>query len=610
MYFPFDGYRPEQDKLVQHIDAAIKRGGCHLAHAPTGLGKTAASIAPALTYAIAHDKVIFFLTSRLTQHALAIDTVKAIKKRFDIEIPTIDFIGRQRMCPVSGVSNLSSREFSEYCKAVRTDSTCSYYQNTRTPKNQLTKEAQYSASVLRPIQPLGAEDLVQECEKAELCPYELSLNLAGKARIIVADYYYLFNDTIRDTFLARINRDLEDVIVIVDEAHNLPSRIRELLTQRITPYALRRAQKEAQKYGYRELARFCQHLHEKLGQDSSAERLVKKDEFMNLVGPKYDELIDELQNAGDAIREEQKQSSLGGLSLFLQAWKGPDPGFARIFSAGKGGFSLTYHNLDPSLLSGPVFDGCHSAILMSGTLTPTAMYRDLLGLPAGTTEHEYDSPFPDKNKKVLISPTVTTKYSSRTPEEFKAIATIISEIVDTVPGNTAVFFPSYQLKKEISSYLVTKKTMLEEHSDFTSQERSEVIESFKRYKKTGAVLLAVAAGSFGEGIDLPGDLLKGVIIVGLPLQPPTLLIKELINYYNAKYSRGWDYGYILPAITKSLQNAGRCIRTEKDRGIIAFLDKRYTFPQYFDCFPADWNISIRADHVNVVSRFFNAPGSK
>ncbi|MFP4424132.1 MAG: ATP-dependent DNA helicase [Candidatus Woesearchaeota archaeon] len=605
MYFPFDNLRPEQGELLEHVDKAVKKGGCHLAHAPTGLGKTAASLAPAITYAIENDKVVFFLTSRLTQHALAINTIKAIRKKFDIEIPTIDFIGRQRMCPVNGVSSLSSREFSEYCKAVRSDNTCSFYQKTRTQKNTLTKEAQFSASVLRPVQPLSAEELVAECQKAELCPYELSLHLASKARVIVADYYYLFNDSIRDNFLGRINRDLEDIIVIVDEAHNLPSRIRDLLTQKITPYALRRAQKEAQKYGFGALATFCQRIHEHLQSDGSSERLVKRDEFMEVVGSEYDSLIEDLDKAGETIREEQKQSSLGGLSLFLAAWKGPDKGFARIFSSGKGAYSLTYHNLDPSLLSGPVFSGCHSAILMSGTLTPTAMYRDLLGLPSGTTEHEYDNPFPDKNRKVIINPAVTTKYAARGPEEFRNIAGIISDIVNTIPGNTAVFFPSYQLKKEISSYMSVKKTVLEEHSDFTSQERSEIIETFKKYQKSGAVLLAVAAGSFGEGIDLPGDLLKGVVVVGLPLQPPTLLIKELINYYNAKFSKGWDYGYILPAITKSLQNAGRCIRTEDDRGIIAFLDKRYTFPQYFSCFPGDWNISITKDHVSIISDFFS-----
>ncbi len=119
------------------------------------------------------------------------------------------------------------------------------------------------------------------------------------------------------------------------------------------------------------------------------------------------------------------------------------------------------------------------------------------------------------------------------------------------------------------------------------------------------VLLAVAAASFSESIDLPGDLLKCVIVVGLPLQPPDLETKELINYYDKKYSKGWDYGYILPAITKSLQAAGRCIRSETDKGAIIFLDQRYVWPNYKRCFPPDWKIKITEDYVEEIKNFFN-----
>ena len=116
--------------------------------------------------------------------------------------------------------------------------------------------------------------------------------------------------------------------------------------------------------------------------------------------------------------------------------------------------------------------------------------------------------------------------------------------------------------------------------------------------------MAVAAASFSEGIDLPGDLLKCVIVVGLPLQPPDLETKELIAYYDKKYSKGWDYGYLLPAITKSLQAAGRCIRSETDKGAVIFLDERYTWPTYLRCFPPDWNIKIAQDYTADIENFF------
>ena len=134
--------------------------------------------------------------------------------------------------------------------------------------------------------------------------------------------------------------------------------------------------------------------------------------------------------------------------------------------------------------------------------------------------------------------------------------------------------------------------------------KQQFLKKFKSYKKQGAVLLGTTSGSFGEGIDLPGDFLKAVIVVGLPLQPPDLETKELIKYYDKKFQKGWDYGYILPAITKALQNAGRCIRSEKDKGIIIFLDERYSWPTYKKCFPIDWNLEITLEYEQKIKDFF------
>jgi len=149
-----------------------------------------------------------------------------------------------------------------------------------------------------------------------------------------------------------------------------------------------------------------------------------------------------------------------------------------------------------------------------------------------------------------------------------------------------------------------KKTTILEHQRLTKEDKTEILNKFKSYQKVGAVLLGVATGSFGEGIDLPGNLLKCVVVVGLPLQQPDLETKELISYYDKKFGKGWDYGYIFPAFNKTLQNAGRCIRSETDKGVVVFLDQRYLWPNYKRCFPPDSDIKVTRHYKEMIDEFF------
>jgi len=147
-----------------------------------------------------------------------------------------------------------------------------------------------------------------------------------------------------------------------------------------------------------------------------------------------------------------------------------------------------------------------------------------------------------------------------------------------------------------------EKTTFLEYPNLSKQEKQEILEKFKA-SKGGSVLLAASSGSYSEGIDLIGNL-KAVIVVGLPLAKPDLETKELINYYDKRFSKGWDYAYIYPAIIKSIQNAGRCIRSETDKGAIIFLDERYNLQSYKKCFPVDYNFEVTLDYLNKIREFF------
>ncbi|MBS3105237.1 ATP-dependent DNA helicase [Candidatus Woesearchaeota archaeon] len=611
IYFPYSKIRDVQTDMISDVYNAVKGKKHIIMHAPTGIGKTIAVLAPALSLAMKSNLSIFFLTSRQTQHKIVIDTLRQIKQKFSINFEAADVIGKKWMCLQKGVEAMPAGSFHEYCRALRDESQCDFYLNSRKPDLQPTVNAKLAIEELKITGPCHVQNIVEQGEKGKMCPYELTTMVAANAKVIIADYYYIFNNSIRDAFLAKINKKLENIILIVDEAHNLPHRIRELLTQKTSSFIIDNAKKEARKYGYEETLENLEIVENaifELAKDSGNETVISKNSLVDLINKSkdYNDIAAELLFSGEDIRDKQKKSFVLSIAKFLEAWLGSDIGFGRILSKtmerNKLKVSLTYRCLDPSLAAKEVIEKSYSAILMSGTLTPTAMYKDILGFN-DVVEKEYKSPFPKKNRLNLIIPKTTTKFVERNAKQYGEIASICSDIANLIDGNAAIFFPSYELMENIAAHLKCSKPVFREKQILTKQEKENLLSVFKSYKDKGALLLGTSTGSFGEGIDMPG-VLKAVIIVGLPLQKPDAEAKLLIEYYDDKFGKGFEYGYVLPAITKCLQNAGRCIRSETDKGAIIFLDERYAWRNYYQCFPEDWDMEVDLDYENVLKGFF------
>lgn len=614
LLFPHEKVRNIQENLILKVDEVVRKGKNLIVHAPTGLGKTAATLAPCLKYAIENNKVVFFLTSRHTQHKIAIDTLKEIKKKHKKDFGAISIIGKKGLCLQPGVHRLYASEFHEYCKAMREDKKCEFYMNLKS-KDKLSVNAKSALFDLKVINPVSTDDSLKISEKHSVCPYELSLLVAKNAKVIIGDYYYLFHPDISANFFKKIGADLNDAIIIVDEAHNLPNRLKDLFTARLSNIMIARAISEAKKYKYESITHVLVQLSDildELTDFNDEEEFIKKEKFVDKVNEvqDYQEIIADFTIAAEDIREAQKKSYIGSVADFMESWLGDDEGFTRIVSK-QPGFRdqieiLSYRCLDPSLSTKPVIEEAYSTIMMSGTLTPTSMYKELLGFEE-TEEETYKSPFPQENQLNIIIPKTSTKYELRSQKQYRDIAEILAKIVNRVPGNTAVFFSSYRLRDDVYKEFndLCKKTVFIERPNLSKPEKHELLEKFKDYKDTGAVLLGITAGSFGEGIDLPGDYLKVVIIVGLPLTRPDLESKALIDYYDRKFTKGWDYGYLFPAFNKALQNAGRCIRSETDKGIIIFLDERYTWQNYYRCFPESWSIKITMLYEKMIEDFFS-----
>jgi DNA excision repair protein ERCC-2 len=610
--FPHDEIREGQDALIKDLQKAVTEGKILIAHAPTGLGKTASALSVMLEHALEKKKKVLFLTNRHTQHKIAVETLQLIKKKTGRTISCVDLIGKRWMCNQE-IAGLFGTEFNEFCKSVVEKGECEFYNNVKV-KKELTVEAKLLIKELKVMGPLHNEDIIKICKEKKMCSYETSIAMAKEADVIIGDYYYLFNPFVQLTLFNKLNLEIENVVLIVDEAHNLPSRVTEMLSSNLTSYMLKNAILESKKFGYGGLIKWLQEINKtindlaKFEDKWNREKLIKKDDFSKKVNQvyDYDELINQLELAADEVRKKQRKSYLGGVSTFLGSWKGEDEGFVRVITQRESKYgpitTLSYSCLDPSIVTKDIFKSIDSGIIMSGTLKPTHMYKDILGIKNGI-EQEYGSPFPTENKLSIIIPETSTKYNLRGEAMYKQIAEKCTTISALIPGNVAFFFPSYDLRDKVAMFVGIKKKLFWEKSDMTKEDKEIFLNQFREAKNEGGVLLGVAGANFAEGVDLPGDLLNGVVVVGLPLAKPDIKTKEIIKYYEDKYGKGWDYGYIFPAMSKCIQSAGRCIRSGTDKGAIIYLDERFAWQNYYNCLPRE-GLIVSKKYEEMLKKFF------
>jgi len=324
--FPHDKIRNIQKDMIKDVHESVKNKKNIIMHAPTGIGKTVSALSPSLSFALKENLTIFFLTSRHTQHKIAVDTLKQIKKKHGNNFGVVDIIGKKWMC-LQDVENLRAGDFLEYCKKLRDKDQCEFYLNTRKKSRRPTVIGEKVLNDLKVLGPLHVQELVQECRKPKLCPYEMASFMAKDAKVIIADYNYIFNHAVRDGLFSRTNLKLEECIIIIDEGHNLPGRARELLTAKLSVFVIDRAIKEANKYEYFDLLVKLKNLKDifsDLGLNlnfNREERLIRKHEFVDKINEQqnYDEFVTELNFIGDDIRDRQLYRKYRGIFRGL-AW--------------------------------------------------------------------------------------------------------------------------------------------------------------------------------------------------------------------------------------------------------------------------------------------------
>ncbi len=591
--------RKFQDLLIEDVKYALREGKHLLAHAPTGIGKTDAVLAPSIPFALKEGKTVVYLSPKISQHEMVVKVLRGMEKKFGVTIRAVELIGKQYLCIHPLTSRLRGEDFYEVCRKLKEAEQCPFY------RRFLLGDVEVDEGILdyRYFLELG--------RKEGICPHEVAFSSIASANVVIGDYYHLFSPRTGKIFIKKLKKDLKDVVLIVDEAHNLPERVRKVLSSSITLGTIEGAAKEATALDP-EVRSLLLSAREELGAwaerlRDGEERTVDVEVVSRAFGEDLEELGEHLMELGKDYLEAtgRTRSALLRLGKFLSLWEEGEEGFLRYVKRRGGRVTFTKKNLDPSKLSSPIFEKLHSAILISGTLTPPEMYRDLLGIPFDRAVlREYPSPFPKENRLVLVYPAVTTRYRKRVHQEFLKIGRKITEIVKNIPGNVAVFFPSYELLNAIKPYILPGRPVFVQKESMKPEEVAELLENFRAQRERGAVLLAVAGGSFAEGVDYPGKDLVGAIIVGIPLAEMNLETRTLIEYYEEKYGRGWLYGYIYPAITRTLQAMGRVIRSETDRGVVVLMDERYTWRNYKKAFPRDLDFVVTLEPEKYVRGFF------
>jgi len=440
------------------------------------------------------------------------------------------------------------------------------------------------------------------CRTENLCPYELSKLLVGRARLVTAPYAFFFHPHIRSSLLSWMGVGLDRVDLVVDEAHNLPDHLRDLSTIALPLDSVRRARAEVTERGdfaltdgltagqfFDKVGQAVQELvgHHAREEDGVLPPHALEDLLLSGVGGTSLQLtgyLEQLASWGETLREERRRerrlprSWVHTVALTLLGWPELEPPeYVKVVTR-EPRRAVEAYSLDASIPAAPIRE-CHLSVHMSGTLAPLEEYRDALGLPETSRLVQLPGPFPPENRLYFYDPGVTTRYEElqTDPTALERLADRIAEILEVLPVKTAVFFPSFALMDKILAAGLAAQLprgAVVEARTLSMGDLWRLIDGFKQAPGAGA-FLGVAGGRVAEGVDFPDETLEAVVMVGLPFPKPTAKREALRRFLDERtHGRGWDYAVLAPTQRGMLQALGRMIRSEHDRGIGIVLDRR------------------------------------
>ncbi|WP_188596161.1 ATP-dependent DNA helicase [Thermocladium modestius] len=579
-YFPYDSARKPQEKLIESILYALDEGLNVVVEAPTGVGKTAAALASALSYAMDRDLDVIYLIRTKNQAQAPMRELSKLLERKGIAIPYVLLRNRADMCCLTSSKKLAYKDFLMECNYLKSQHECRYYEGTMKGVPE---------SLIQGVKLSSPSSYVRRFCAAGLCPYDSSRMLSNKARLVILSYYYLFAMNRPET----VDLNLESSILIVDEVHNLPSSIIDLNTVQLTEYTIRASINEVKQYLTDEEARIkamsslktlltmFRKLREKIMEDEESFKEKRID--ASDVLPYFDG-IDTLKAIHADIMQGKRTKGLqffsSPLTEVLEFYSfiiTKLQGRGLFYKPSKEGDAVLSKLLDPSIVSGEVFKKVNKYILMSGSLPPVDYIKLMLGLRddyrlVRVPLNEYISM---DNIRAVIYPAVTTKYDMRDESMYSKIAEAIESLFNSTKAGLLAVFPSYDVMKRVRKYIHSRNVITE----LSSTSIDGVMD--KLADDPHQLILGVAGGKLIEGIEFKvGDrnAVDTIAIVGVPYPEPSDFLQMILNGLSAKIGNrqlAWHIVYTWNALIKVKQSIGRGIRSERDRVYVVLMDDRF-----------------------------------
>jgi DNA excision repair protein ERCC-2 len=561
-YFPYSSVRPFQDQFIKTVFDAVEERRSVLIEGSNGLGKTISALSACLPAAVEKDLKILYVARTHRQHDRVIEELKAIFKKQPVS--GISLRGRHEMClnDFAARHTFDAKSLMEVCELLKAKDKCPFYKNMEEQTDEFLQVQQQITS-----RPHKASEIQKICRKKGLCPYELVKASLPDVNVIALSYLYV----------------------------------------------LKQAEFEAKKFDHADIGSFARLMRneiENMTAGISKEALIAPEFIIEIIKKQGSisnprDFFENIHDVGNLIKRsllaegKSPRSYIHGMSEFLLKWLETlgDESFINVASKYVSRENVVTAKLeivalDPSKVTAPVFSSVYSSTVMSGTLQPLEAYAKITKLPENTVKSIVPSPFPKEHVLSIVCLGVTSAMQKRTPTMYRTIIKRINEVVKNTPANTGIFAASFGVLNALKAEGLEKtlnKPLFSERRGMSSKANEKMVAAFKAYAESdGAVLLGVQGGRSSEGVDFPGNQMNSVIVVGVPYAEPTPRVNAQVEYYEKCFPKlGREYGYVLPAMKKASQAAGRPIRTLEDRGVIVFLDFRFA-TSYCRSFLPSW----------------------
>lgn len=570
--FPYS-YREGQRELVTSVYRTILRKKKLFIQAPTGVGKTMATIFPAVK-AVGEglgDK-IFYLTAKTITRTVAEQAFQILKKN-GLQCKVATLTAKEKIC---------------FCeKAECNPDACPYAKGHFDRVNDAVYE------MITTMEEMSRENIETQAKKHKVCPFEMGLDVSLWVDAIICDYNYVFDP---NAHLKRFFSEGKkgEYLFLIDEAHNLVERGREMYSAVLYKEEFLQM-KKAVRYESVKLTRQLAVCNQMLLEMKRECQTYKEYNSISHFALKLLNVMNGLQK----LLEEKEQVDEEVLEFyfhvrnFLNIYEEVDENYVIYTELEEGGdFKLKLFCVNPAVKLQNFLSQGNSTVFFSATLLPIRYYKRLLSVETDDYAVYAHSPFKEANRLLVLGQDVSTKYTRRGYEMYERFAIYIKNVMQAKPGNYLVFFPSYRFMEEVREtferYRTEEMCCMMQEQNMNEQDREAFLQEFEAEREGSLAGFCVMGGIFSEGIDLTEERLIGAMIVGTGL-PQVCNEREILKqYFDRHGENGFDYAYLYPGMNKVLQAAGRVIRTEEDKGVIALLDDRFAGRRYLEIFPREW----------------------